>query len=153
MSKPIIFPYGINLQDGGKVNLFPGAKVEFKNRDGEWLALFLIIDSGATISALPKSDAEIMGINAATGAPALVAGIGNQYMKGWQHYVAAKLNGTRLRIPITFLDNNNAPRVLGRAGIFNNFTIIFEESMKRSGFFDEHTTGFRAIRKILGAEK
>lgn len=151
MSKPLIFPYGINLQDGGKVNLFPCAKVEFKSKKAEWFTLFLVIDSGATVSALPKGDSEILGIDISAGLPTLVAGIGNEYMKGWQHNVIMRLNGEQLKVPIIFLDNDHAPRILGRTGIFDRFSIVLEESMKRTGFFGERTNGYRIIRKLLNA--
>lgn len=35
-------------------------KFHFPHKDGELVSLFLIIDSGATISALPKSDAAVV---------------------------------------------------------------------------------------------
>ena len=55
----ISFPYNIRLRENGKIETVPVAEVMVKDREGNWIFLLLIIDSGATISAFPREDAPI----------------------------------------------------------------------------------------------
>jgi len=131
---PQIFPYGITLHEDGKIALFPAAEVSFSAKDGESISLFLILDSGATISALPKSDAPMLGINAEQGIPMAIAGIGDGLLRGWRHEITVRIGQETCGLPVVFLDSGRAPRVLGREGIFDRFMIIFEEDKRRSMF-------------------
>ncbi|MBI2122087.1 MAG: hypothetical protein HYT98_03110 [Candidatus Sungbacteria bacterium] len=144
-----IFPYGITLREGGAVDVFPAAEVTFEVSKNERLTLFFIIDSGAAISALPKSDAPMLGIDAKSGILTNISGVGGNSVIGWTHEVAVGLGKYNLKLPIVFLDHSEAPRVLGRAGLFNRYTIIFEETKHRSSFMDNSTKESRKIAKIV----
>jgi hypothetical protein len=133
MADSTVFSYGITLSGDGAVRLFPAAKVNFLNHKGEWFTLFLVVDSGANISALPKRDARTLGIAVEEGTPTIVVSIGAE-TRGWQHTVDIRLKDEVLTIPLLFLDDDDAPRILGRAGIFERFTILFEETKRRTGF-------------------
>ncbi len=134
MGNSFIFPYGITLDEYGTVNIFPAARVLFQSGDSEWISLFLVVDSGAKISALPKSDAASLGIIPEEGAPISIKGVGVNMIDGWQHEVVVRLGDAELHLPIVFLDQQSSPRVLGREGVFDRFTVIFEEMKQRSGF-------------------
>jgi hypothetical protein len=86
MADSTVFAYGITLSGEGAVRLFPAAEVNFLNHEREWFTLFLVIDSGANISALPKRDALTLGIAVEKGAPTIVGSIGAE-TRGWQHTV------------------------------------------------------------------
>jgi hypothetical protein len=148
MADSTVFPYGITLSGDGAVRLFPAAKVNFLNHAGEWFTLFVLIDSGANISALPKSDALTFGISLEEGAPTIVGSIGVE-TRGWQHTVDIQLNDEVLTIPIIFLDDDDAPRILGRAGVFERFTIIFEEAKRRTGFLGTGSQQARTTQELL----
>jgi hypothetical protein len=45
-----------------------------------------------------------------------------------------RLKDEVLTIPLLFLNDDDAPRILVRAGVFERFTIIFEETKRRTGF-------------------
>lgn len=146
-----LFPYGITLKEGGKIALFPAAEVALRAKEGEYLSLFLVIDSGATISALPKSDASMLGIVAENGMPIVVGGIEGKPIPGWRHTLSIKLGDEEIKIPFMFLDTDDAPRVLGREGIFDRFSIVFEESKRRTGFLTEGARETIDVTKILDA--
>ncbi len=144
-----IFPYGITLRQGGALDVFPAAEVSFPALDNEWITLFLILDSGATISILPKTDASALGIDAEKGRPTSVTGINGETTAGWQHEHNVRIGKEIVKIPLVLLDNESSPRILGRAGIFDRFTVIFEEQKKRSGFIGKDSKEAKAITKIL----
>jgi hypothetical protein len=139
MPKSCLFPYGIALHEAGSIGVFPAANVLVQSTAGEWILLFLLIDSGATVSALPKSDAVRLGIEAQKGRPMTVRGVGRKPLRGWRHELTVRLGQNELRVPLAFLDDPQAPRVLGRAGAFDRFTVVFEENRHRTGLLGEHT--------------
>lgn len=148
-AKGVVFPYGIRLREAGAVDIFPAAEVFFRTQEGEWLALFLIIDSGATISALPRSDAFALGLHYKDGVPIDISGVSGEVITTWQHEVIGRIGGYTLKIPVVFLDDDSAPRVLGRARIFEHFTVVFEEVRRRSAFIGTPSTVARRMTKIL----
>ena len=144
-----LFPYGITLQEGGKVALFPAAEVQFSTKDGDRVSLFLIIDSGATISALPKSDANAFGVEVESGVSTVVAGIEGTPIQGWRHELMIGIGNNTIPIPFLFLDSPDAPRILGREGIFDRFTVVFEEIKRRTGLLSDGMREARNVSTIL----
>lgn len=150
MSKrSFLFPYGITLREGGRIETFPAAEVSFLTQNGEWISLFLVIDSGATISALPSSDAYALGIGATRGTTLSIQGISRQPVKARQHILTARLGDEVIKLPVAFLENDRAPRILGRAGVFGRFSVVFEEHQRRSGFIGRNTRESRAMKILL----
>jgi len=149
MFNSLVFPYGITLREDGVIETVPVAEVGLKDKRGEWLSLFLIIDSGATISALPKGDALTLGIDVEKGETQVISGIGGEILSGWQHHIKVRLKNIKVDLPVIFLDQEIAPRVLGRAGIFERFILVFEEKRKRVGFIKKGVTEAGVIQKIL----
>ena len=149
MSKSLLFPYGITLREGGTIDIFPTAEVKIQSKEGEWLSVFLLIDSGAALSALPRSDSVFLGINVEKGSTMYVSGVSGQPIRGWKHNLNIRFGDNALNLPFVFLDNPNAPRVLGRAGLFEKFSIVFEERGKRTGFLDSSSKEASAVSKIL----
>ena len=153
MDRPdAVFPYGITLSQEGKVSIFPAAEIFIQSNTGESISLVFIIDSGATISALPKSDADFFGIEYKKGSLTHVGGLSGKPMRGWVQDISVKLGEISVRMPIVFLDSPSAPRILGRAGIFDRFTIIFEESKRRSGLLFGNSSAAKQISLILDHE-
>lgn len=149
MSKSFVSPYGITLKEDGQLETIPLVKIQFLNKKNEWLSLFLIVDSGATISALPKADALSFGIDLEKGKQIVISGISNEKLIGWQHQIAIRIENEIFQLPIVFLDVSNAPRIFGRAGIFENFILIFEEKKQRVGFIGKDQQEAKTIQKIL----
>lgn len=149
MSKSIVYPYGITLREIGIIDVFPAVEVGFLSKESEWLSLFLLVDSGATISALPKSDASALGVDVESGKAAHVSGISGEAIMGWTHEISIKLGENILRVPFVFLDFESAPRVLGRVGVFDKFTIIFEELDRRTGFLNSTNVETKSVSRVL----
>lgn len=149
MSKSVVFPYGITLQENNKVSLFPAAEVGFFNKNGELLTLVLLIDSGATISALPKSDAATLGVIVENDTPIFISGIGKEVVRGWEREIKVQFGEETKTMPFLFLDNDSAPRLLGRKELFERNIVIFEEKKRRSAVVGDTTKEARAISRIL----
>lgn len=151
MRNGVISPYGIMLREGGKVDTFPAVEVTLQSKKSEWFTLIFVIDSGATISALPETDGLALGLNVRAGPPIAVGGISGELARGWEHDVFAKIDGETSKLPIVFLENKITPRVLGRAGFFDKFTVIFEQAKNRTGLFYKHSKAATAVSKVLNS--
>lgn len=149
MPKSLVFPYGITLREGGILETFPAAEVQFQSKEGEWLSLFLLIDSGGFISALPKTDAPVFGVEIERGLPIFISGISGEATKGWRHELSVKLGNEIITAPFVFLESAFAPRILGREMFFERFTIIFEEARRRSAFLDKDFRHAKSVKKII----
>lgn len=145
----VVFPYGITLREGGVLDTFPAAQISFFSQTGERFLLFLLIDSGATISALPASDAPTLGVKKGDGVLMRIAGIDGRVVEGWRHEVKVGIGETMLRIPFVFLENRETPRILGREGVFERFTVLFEEVKHRSGMVFNNTKHSRLIDRTI----
>ena len=148
-AKSHVFPYGITLKESGVIDVFPAAEARFPLRDGEFLSLFFLIDSGAYISAMPAGDAVMLGINAAEGEKTLISGIGGKPVRGWKHTITVFFKNEKTRIPMVFLDLDDSPRVLGRSGVFDRYTVVFEEQKRRSGLIGAGGRTAGRVGKIL----
>ena len=144
-----LFSYGITLQEGGKVALFPAAELAFQTKEGDTVSLFLILDSGASISALPKSDAITFGIDVETGMPTAVAGIEGKPIEGWRHELMVMIGIEKISIPFLFLGTDDAPRILGREGIFDRYTVVFEETKRRTALLTTETQEAMRVTEAL----
>ena len=143
-----VFPYGIHFSEDGLIRVDPVAHVRISpKKGGVWWPFFLLIDSGATISALPKSDAEALGVTLTEGKKLVISGVGGEPVVGWQHALFVKFmeSSTVFSVPFVFLDNPKAPRILGREGVFEKFTFVFEEDNRRSGVLQ---TGSRESKSV-----
>lgn len=136
MPKPLVFPYGITLREGGQLDTFPAVEVLLPYKTGGNISVFLIVDSGAYISALPQNDAASLGIDPEKGVPTKISGIGDQVLNGWRHEVRVRLGPELILLPVVFIESDHTPRILGRLGVFDKYTIIFDEPRRRTGFLD-----------------
>lgn len=144
-----VLPYGIKLEENGLIQIFPAAEIFFQYKNEGLISLIFLIDSGASISALPKSDASVFGIDYKKGKKILISGINKEPITAFKHELNAVFKNEKIKLPIVFINNDSAPRVLGREGMFNNFTIIFEEKEKRTGFIKNPSLQSEKVKKII----
>jgi hypothetical protein len=133
------FPYGIRFREDRQIELFPAAELSIKGRGTRGIRATFHLDSGATISVLPASDAKALGIPLRRGSKMDVRSVSGETLSGYQHTIAVMLGGTRLTIPVIFVEQVLVPRILGRDGIFPRFAIVFDEARRRVAFIDGNT--------------
>lgn len=149
MPKAVVFPYGLALREGSRLSIFPAAELGFSTAKGEVVSLIFLVDSGAAISAMPKSDAVVLGLALSQGESATIRGVGGETILGRRVEMAVRLGSEKLRLPVVFLENDSVPRVLGREGVFNRFTIVFEEKRHRSAFLLSGSKESKSVQKVL----
>lgn len=135
--KSIVFPYGIRFQEDNKIAVFPAAKAHIRgSQSSETLYGIFLIDSGATMSVLPVSDAELLGIKLSNGKKTVVRGLGATDFLGYRHVITCTFEHSTLRLPVVFIDHPATLRILGREGLFEKYLIVFDELKRRTLFLD-----------------
>jgi hypothetical protein len=131
-----LFPYGIRFRHDRRVELFPAAELLVLGRRGRGIRATFHIDSGASVSLLPASDATALGLSLRGGTPVAIGGIAGEPLHGVQHLVRIAFEAGELRIPVVFVDRPDIPRILGRDGVFDRFAIVFDETRRRVAWLD-----------------
>lgn len=129
-------PYGIRFQEDGRLETFPVVELILWGAHQKKMRVLFYVDSGATVSILPKSDAEWLGIIPEQGKKMFVRGIVGEPSIGFQWNITVQLQTLKFKLPVIFIEGDSTPRILGRENIFQRFAIIFDESKKRTAFWD-----------------
>jgi len=133
-----VFPYGIEFQEDGRLNLFPAVDAILFGQKGRGLKVRLLLDSGAAVTTLPVTDANRLGVTLERGNKIVLQGITGEGVLGYRHLAFVQICNTKIEIPVVFVDDKSTPRLLGRDGIFTHFTIIFDEAKHRIVFLPQN---------------
>ena len=135
MSRCIV-PYGIRFQEDGRLETFPVVELVLSGTRQKKMRAIFHIDSGATISILPASDATWLGISLKQGKKMLVRGVIGEPSMGLYRLLTIEFNTLTFKLPVIFVAHDSIPRILGREGVFEKFAIIFDEAKRRTAFWD-----------------
>ena len=153
MKSRFVFPFGIRFQEDGHLDVFPAIEVFIQGQKSLGIRAALHIDSGASVSALPASDAEALGIKMESGERASVRGVEGNALAGYRHTLSLSFqNEVIKKVPVIFVAHKYFPRILGREGVFTKFSIIFDELNNRTIFLDAKKER-KAINNLLPKEK
>lgn len=141
-----IFPYGVKFRENSRIETFPAVEILVLARQKTGIRALFHLDSGATTSILPKSDADFLGIDVKMGKKILVRGIFGESLIGYRHLINVQFDQSEMKIPIIFVESISIPRILGREGVFPRFGILFDESNHRTVFLD-----VKKERKIINS--
>lgn len=119
----------------GGVNKFgkifrPVAQVLLKSpRLPIWSQVWMVVDTGADFTILPRYVAKDLGISLETDCVVdTTVGVGGeQKIYLCNLLVMAKLGGNERKIPLAFFDNDEVPPLLGRLGFLETFETTFSK--------------------------
>lgn len=149
--KRFVAPYGIRFQEDGCIDVFPAIEVLVQGKKTGIRALFHI-DSGATTSVLPIGDAEVLGVSLGSAKRVVIRGIAQNILIGMRSTISIELVGGTMRVPVIFAAGEHIPRILGREGIFRRFGILFDESRRRTLFFNAQKKQ-RTINRLFAKQQ
>ena len=117
-----IFPY----QGNSAGDLFPVIDL-FVSKNDRTARIFVLVDSGATVSIFREDVAEQIGITIENGKEIYLGGVGGR-IKGYIHKIKVEVAGKRFLCPVVFSHEYLVSfNLLGREEFFKRFKIIFEE--------------------------
>ena len=99
-----------------------------------WRNLDFLVDSGADVSMVPKSIADLVGLDLKKARKHRTYGVEGKGLLVYEGSLAIKIGTHQLKIPCLFSSQEKTPFLLGRAGLFNHFTIVFENQSKQIVF-------------------
>ena len=145
--KKYIFPYSFRLSlEKGKIVTFPTINLSlFKRDSGQEFSFLVLVDSGAEVSLLTKSDAELLGLSLKEGKRINVGSVSGDKMSAFLHPVVMEICGQKLKVDIAFSESDDTPRVLGRNPIFSYFFVVFDDRDKKTIFIPRQSKNFEDI--------
>lgn len=111
--------------------LIPMAKVSFKSPTSDrWSTTWLIVDTGADITILPKPIAKDLLINLESDCwKEETLGVGGaQTIYLCKVRIKIKIDNIERFVPVAFINNNYVPPLLGRQGFLETFDVEFLKS-------------------------
>lgn len=108
----------------------PMAKVLFwSKKDGNWVSIRMVIDTGADYSLLPRFIADQLGINLKKDCQKFYTrGVGGTEKVYFLPKTKIKLGDWERIVPVGFLDKDNIPPLLGRQGFLEIFEVLFSSN-------------------------
>jgi hypothetical protein len=87
-----------------------------------------LVDSGAIDCIFPASVGEVLGIDVRSGQSKTYFGLAEQASQGFVHTLQLRVTGFDhwTTIDVAFIDSENITPLLGQAGFFSNYQIVFE---------------------------
>ena len=115
-----IFPY----QRNSIGDSFPVIDL-FVSQNNRTARIFVLVDSGATVSIFREDVAEQLGITIESGKETFLGGVGGR-IKGYVHRLDIEIAGKKLLCPVVFSHEYMVSfNLLGREAVFKKFKIIF----------------------------
>lgn len=112
----------------GYINYISLVDVELRAKNNNTLNMVIEVDSGATITLLPLSVADILDISLKSGKKITLTGVGGGQLNAYIHYLDIIFGDTvtMSNIPVAIADSEQVPALLGRLGIYDQRNILME---------------------------
>lgn len=109
----------------------PYAEIEIQATDGSFQEFALQVDSGATVSLLKGSAADVLGIGKKTGRRIELTGVGEAAVVAYVHDLQTRIeeHWPPLSVQFAIAESENVPNLLGRLGVFDRLQIDFDSSL------------------------
>ncbi|MFH1561467.1 MAG: retropepsin-like aspartic protease [Patescibacteria group bacterium] len=106
--------------------------------DKGWMNFEFLLDTGATATILPSSMATELGIDLAGLKKMSMAGVEGSGIDSWLGELKVRIGDRDLTVDCFFVDNPQAPFLLGRAGVLNDYFSLLIDSRKKKLLLKEN---------------
>jgi predicted aspartyl protease len=101
----------------------------FSQNKGRWYEAWMIVDTGADYTLLPRYFSKRLGINLEKDCKIFkTSGIGGEEKVYFLKSIKVKLGNWRRDIPIGFLDRDDIPPLMGRHQFLETFEALFSSN-------------------------
>lgn len=127
---PVTFQYEKNISPIFGSIKRPVAQVFILSKtENKWYETWMIVDTGADYTLLPKYLAQRLGINLKKDCQTFnTAGIGGEEKVYLIQDIKVKLGDWERAIPVGFLNKDEIPPLLGRHQFFESFEVLFSSN-------------------------
>jgi hypothetical protein len=113
----------------------PNAEIRLRMAEGDFQSFVVQVDSGAVISLLRRSVADILGLNLEEGKFIDLGAVGGSRTRAFVHIVPTRIgDGIELSLPYAIAESERVPNLLGRMGLFDTLQIDFDGTMRETRF-------------------
>ncbi len=111
----------------------PFAELSLKSTRGRWYSISMQVDSGAVISVVPRSVAELLGLRLVNDQPIELASVGAKARGYFVHLVEARIgNMPEFEMRIAVAEGEDVPNLLGRLDVLDRFQIDLDASLEET---------------------
>lgn len=122
-------PYKNTLYENFGFVQEPKISVPLKTSTGYVDTIFLL-DSGAVVSTLPLQAARDTGVDLSKAKRITLQGFSGVPAFAYMDKIIVQLGGVDLEFPATFTESSATTYILGRKGLFDDFTINFDHEQR-----------------------
>ena len=113
----------------------PFAQIEIRTAAGDYQAFAVQIDSGAVVSLLRRSVADLLGLQFEAGRRIELSAVGGGHTVAYVHELTVRIDGdggTGLLVPFAIADKERVPNLLGRRGFFDVSQVDFDATLQET---------------------
>lgn len=111
----------------------PFAQIEIQGSDGKFQAFSLQIDSGAVVSLLRRSVADLLGLELEAGRRIEVTSVGGTRTAAHVHDLQTRFAQTiACTVPFAIATTEEIPNLLGRLGVFDPLQVDFDGTLQET---------------------
>jgi len=109
------------------------AELQVQGRAGRWHTLAVQIDSGAVISLLRRSYADLFGVRLESGTRVALHSVAGGQATAFVHEFPVRFgNELTMTVPVAIADRETVPTLLGRLGVFEHLHIAFDGAKRHT---------------------
>lgn len=123
--------------------LVPFAHIQVRSDDkSPFQTLALQMDSGAVVSLLRRSVADVLQLDWESGRRIALSGVGGGSTSAYVHHLHTRFTpGIELQVPFAISDTERVPNLLGRLGVFDAMQIHFDPTFAETNILAPWLSG------------
>lgn len=149
MIRKYIFEYDVEILSGGVRRYFPSVSLSICGTKGQWFRFRPYLDSGADITLLTRSDAELLRVVLNKSEQTRLGGVGGGSTLVTVKNLMVRIGDMQFRMPIAFAHSDEVPRLLGRRILFGRLYVCFDEKMHRASLVERSSAAIRRYGEIF----
>lgn len=110
----------------------PFAEASLQAASGRKHRVALQVDSGAVVSLLRRSVADLLGLSFENGRELRLSAVGGSPTQARLHEIDTHIDGIELRVPYAIAETENVPNLLGRLGVFDRLQVDFDPTLQET---------------------
>jgi hypothetical protein len=111
----------------------PFAHVELQGVDDQFQEFALQVDSGAVVSLLRRSVADVLGLSLQAGKEIDLTAVGGGRTTAYVHLIRTRMGSENPAVvPVAIADSEDVPNLLGRLGVFDELQVDFDSTLSET---------------------
>lgn len=112
----------------------PFVQLQLSGPSSKFITLSAQLDSGAVITLLRRSVANLLGVEFEGGAAVSLGGVGGSEIKGRRHSLLCRFgaDSATFHLDCVIAESEHVPNLVGRVGFFQDFQVAFDPTLEHT---------------------